>query len=148
MRQRKLDALPLRLADSAAGGRAAGRARIEVGVEVLGRVFAVEEDDTTPGRFRVYYPGPAGRGRSDLARGKSGFPEPIQADPKFLLFSILSIPFFVNSCYLIRIPFPPEGRTRRHGRWIWDAMDVVMRVTMRMRRGRQRRVVLAPLGWC
>ena len=44
---------------------------------------------------------------------------------------------------------PPrlEGRTRRHGRWVRDAVDVVATQDERSSGGRRSRVVLAPRRW-
>jgi len=42
---------------------------------------------------------------------------------------------------------PDEGRTRRHGRWVRDAVDAAVRETKRADRGRRSRVVLTPRRW-
>jgi hypothetical protein len=40
-----------------------------------------------------------------------------------------------------------EGRTRRHGRWVRDAMAAAVRETKRDAGGRRSRVVLMPRRW-
>src|SRR5580700_9473518 len=46
------------------------------------------------------------------------------------------------------VPHPKEGRTRnRHGRWVRDAMDVLVSQGERCECGRRSRVVLTPRRW-
>jgi hypothetical protein len=57
---------------------------------------------------------------------------------KYFAFSETQISRIVRA-----VPPRSEGRTRRHGRWVRDAMDVVATQDERRYCGRRRRVVLA-----
>jgi len=61
---------------------------------------------------------------------------------KYFAFAVGQIKFTTR-------PVPPrsEGRTRRHERWVRDAMDAVATQDERRWRGRRSRVVLAPRRW-
>jgi hypothetical protein len=55
---------------------------------------------------------------------------------------------FSEKCDCLRIvPLPQEGRTRRHERWVRDAMDAFGSQDERCRCGRRNRVVLIPRRW-
>jgi hypothetical protein len=89
--------------------------------------------------------GGALRDRNVTARraNHSGTQKPVQP-PRKKYFAFSEIQISRN----VRIVSPrSEGRTRRHGRWVRDAMDVVATQDERRYRGRRSRVVLAPRRW-
>ena len=69
--------------------------------------------------------------------------KPVQSPrKKYFAFSETQI-----SCMFATVPPRTEGRTRRHGRWVRDAVDVGATQGERSSGGRRSRVVLAPRRW-
>jgi hypothetical protein len=82
------------------------------------------------------------RGKAEFT---SGF-NPVEViDSVLQKFSLTKHP---NQNHYRSRSIPPEGRLAIATNAGWNAMDVRVLQGVRHNRGRQRRVVLIPLGWC
>jgi hypothetical protein len=69
--------------------------------------------------------------------------KPVQP-PREKYFAFSEAKISRNVC---AVPPRSEGRTRRHGRWVRDAMDALATQDERRHGGRRNRVVLTPRRW-